>query len=394
MRWNNERIKKINAHLFENSLHLINTNTGRVLNLYKLLRNPNRYISRKSYFPEDPLKSKRRILFDNVIHILKYGELNKYYFLFGLDRKEKNDLNQYVSHKTLVHFRNKRNLFPQNQQLHYNFICILRDKLIFGAFFKGLNIPTPENIATTDGKTFHLLLTKEILPFERITDFDIDAFCKVLTGEQGKGTFHLEIRNKNIYSNGELISLNQLKHRLVGEEWLIQKCIDNQHEQLRKLYPHSINTIRLMTANSGNSIEILGAVLRMGLNGNRVDNGSAGGITVGIDISTGELTRWGYFKPGFGTKEEKHPDTGILFKGFKLPYFQEAINQAIYAHRLLKGIYSIGWDIAITTKGPVFVEGNDNWEVGLYQLVNGGVKDSFKRIFKNIPVKSNRNNIT
>ena len=32
-------------------------------------------------------------------------------------------------------------------------------------------------------------------------------------------------------------------------------------------------------------------------------------------------------------------------------------------HKHLYNIRSIGWDSAITPEGPVFIEGNDNWEI-------------------------------
>ena len=35
--------------------------------------------------------------------------------------------------------------------------------------------------------------------------------------------------------------------------------------------------------------------------------------------------------------------------------------------------HSIGWDIAITKDGPMFIEGNDRWEVSMIQAVHGGM---------------------
>jgi hypothetical protein len=42
----------------------------------------------------------------------------------------------------------------------------------------------------------------------------------------------------------------------------------------------------------------------------------------------------------------------------------------------------IGWDIAITPDGPVFIEGNDNPEISGLQTVNGGLKGVLKKILK------------
>ncbi len=41
---------------------------------------------------------------------------------------------------------------------------------------------------------------------------------------------------------------------------------------------------------------------------------------------------------------------------------------------MLPGMQSVGWDIAIGENGPVFIEGNDNWEINGPQICNGGLK--------------------
>ena len=50
-------------------------------------------------------------------------------------------------------------------------------------------------------------------------------------------------------------------------------------------------------------------------------------------------------------------------------------------HEKLGDIHSIGWDIAITKDGPIFIEGNDNWELSLMQACNGGLKGEFEEFF-------------
>ena len=48
---------------------------------------------------------------------------------------------------------------------------------------------------------------------------------------------------------------------------------------------------------------------------------------------------------------------------------------------MLKDIHSIGWDIAIGKDGPVFIEGNDNWEINGPQVGNRGLKKEFEEYF-------------
>lgn len=53
---------------------------------------------------------------------------------------------------------------------------------------------------------------------------------------------------------------------------------------------------------------------------------------------------------------------------------------ALELHTKMYRCHSVGWDIAITEKGPVFIEGNGLWEISLLQAVHGGLK-SFEKYF-------------
>ena len=77
------------------------------------------------------------------------------------------------------------------------------------------------------------------------------------------------------------------------------------------------------------------SVLRIGTNGNIVDNTSQGGIAIGFDLNTGVLNEYGLQKPQFGLKLDTHPNSNIKFSDFQIPYIQEAIDKAKYFHSFL-----------------------------------------------------------
>ena len=140
-----------------------------------------------------------------------------------------------------------------------------------------------------------------------------------------------------------------------------------------------------MTVNKGHSsseedIVVMCVLLRMGAHGSTVDNWAKGGLIVGVD-NDGNLQEYGYYKPGYGTKTDKHPDTGVIFKGINIPFFEESLEKTKQFHSKLNHIHSIGWDVAITGDGPVFIEGNDSWELGFVQIVNGGIKEQLNAYF-------------
>lgn len=162
---------------------------------------------------------------------------------------------------------------------------------------------------------------------------------------------------------------------LKQENYLVQTLVI-QHDQISRLYDKSINTLRLITVYDAEQQQAvpLSAVLRVGAHGNVVDNWAQGGLAIGIDMATGKLHKYGFYKHGFGTKVTCHPDTLVEFDGYDLPFFQEALQQACDLHKHLHNIVVIGWDIAITPQGPMFIEGNDNMEVSINQETNGGLK--------------------
>ena len=111
-----------------------------------------------------------------------------------------------------------------------------------------------------------------------------------------------------------------------------------------------------------------------------VDNWAVGGLLVGVDNETGRLQEWAYYKPGYGTKVKVHPKSGIIFKDYELPFFEEAKIMISKYHRLLPNVHSIGWDIAILPDGPCIIEGNDNWEISPMQLIHGGMRKEFETL--------------
>ena len=70
------------------------------------------------------------------------------------------------------------------------------------------------------------------------------------------------------------------------------------------------------------------------------------------------------------TKQEQHPDTNLVFDGWKIPFYEDAVELIKKAHRLFPLLQTIGWDVAITEDGPVLVEGNHDWDIEMLQVVH------------------------
>lgn len=68
---------------------------------------------------------------------------------------------------------------------------------------------------------------------------------------------------------------------------------------------------------------------------------------------------------------ERHPDTGVVFDGFEVPFFHEALMVARQAAEMVP-VSVAGWDVAISHDGPVLIEGNADYDVRGSEMAYGG----------------------
>ncbi|MDX1726590.1 MAG: sugar-transfer associated ATP-grasp domain-containing protein, partial [Pseudoalteromonas tetraodonis] len=151
-----------------------------------------------------------------------------------------------------------------------------------------------------------------------------------------------------------------------------------QHSYLNSIYPNSVNTLRAITVRNNNgTVDFIAATLRMGVGGNQVDNSSAGGLLIGIDLNTGmSLKPYATYEYGI-EKFDKHPDTGFNFFELRIPNWENNKKEIINAAKKLTQLNLVGWDIAITQKGIIIIEANTLFGLDHTQAGIGGMKDFF-----------------
>lgn len=336
----------------------------------------------QSYYPLEKRKSRLRILTDLVLWFFRYREVNFYYYVYGFDREHGFNVDDYLPYPIFYNIRNSKNFHP-TAAAGYNYVCILRDKFIFSQFVSSLGFPTPKNLALCDRGSITWLGDMRTVPLNDLLQDDniqFDAFCKMLSGINGRGAFPLRLRENRLFINDEEITLDQLRDRLDGQ-YLVQERV-RQHPKMSELHPHSTNTMRLITFNNGGKVELFSAAQRMGTKGRSLDNWTAGGILVGIDVATGRLREEGVYKPGYGGRVRQHPETQVVFSSFEIPYFQDAVKLVMKLHEYLYGIHSVGWDVAITAAGPIIIEGNDDWDGAVPMALENNFKQRFLEMYR------------
>ena len=170
--------------------------------------------------------------------------------------------------------------------------------------------------------------------------------------------------------NGFIPELNMSVPDLFSQykkSFIIQSKLE-QHPDLAKLNPTSVNTIRVMSYRKENEVIILYAVIRIGRKGKVIDNETAGGIKADIDLLTGRIKG-----SAFGSPKEKNmpqTDSGAVLDNYLIPSFPKVLDFVKNLHLRLPYFRLIGWDISVDTDGnPVMIEWNRAAE--LSQVAHG-----------------------
>ncbi len=191
---------------------------------------------------------------------------------------------------------------------------------------------------------------------------------------------------QEIFFNTQLKKVASLFHYVSSGSFIVQETI-NQHSEMSRLNSSSVNTIRVATFNSlRSSPEVIAAFLRIGRFGSIVDNIMSGGLFIGIDLDSGMLNGNAFTELEYGGRVySKHPDSGVEFKGFTIPNFSDVKEMACQAASCISSKL-IGWDIAVTTNGPILIEGNHWLHLGIQDIAYGGLRRN--KVFKKVMIEA------
>ena len=285
-------------------------------------------------------KSKFLMLFDMGWCALRYGAGYYDYMMYGFFDRTAKERDTY-----LTRMRNKKLISYMNDDRYSLYI---------------------DNKNEFD-KLFAKYLRREFLDGRSCTLEEFEAFmadkdacfAKPEEGDSGRG---VEKLNK-----ADFATLSHMFDYIRSKgNCAIEQCVV-QHPDMSVLYPHAVNCMRIVTDQVDGEVHVAYVVLKSGNNGAVCDNSGQGGLICAVNKETGVVT-------SIATDDliahsyEKHPYTGVEFIGFQIPLFREAIAMCKEAAMVVPQIRHIGWDVAITPDGPVFIEGNNYPGTDLCQL--------------------------
>jgi len=288
------------------------------------------------------------LFYNSFIKYQLLGFLPSEYFEYQL---YKNDYKNYVPFIDLINGSKINKMAGDLLVSKYKFKKILVENRIF----------TPKLIAFYNHKE------KKIYHYDKPTTDKI-----IVKPNNGGGGVGVKILKYHNYEN----IVKKMK-----KDYLVEEYIE-QHSFLNKIFDGSVNSIRILTIKKDDDFVILKAILRTGRKTTKsVDNFSQGGLSINIDIETGILKKGKtHFKHG-DIEYEKHPDTDFKFYQKKLPFYNELKKLAISAHKCFPMFNMVGWDIAITEKGPIIIEGNRTPGLFVFQIHEGFKPELINTVF-------------
>jgi len=324
--------------------------------------------------------SRQHLNFNALRYLLKYEftfktKKNLFYRLRCLSSgftSEKPDIYNWESfkdrHKYLSDFARYK-----TQSINNIYSVVINDKFLFeqvmiphkltaqmlGMILKG-RIYLAEKEATSDD--FLKLLIKER-----------HLLLKHNKGGGDEDIIYLKMEGDQIFLNNGKISDTKLIEK-IAQLTTYQICeYLFPAEYSAKIYPNTLNTIRVITMRDPKTGEIF-IPIAIHKFGSRltepVDNFHRGGVTALIDLETGILQK--AVQPKNHNKAitwiYHHPDTDALITGIEVQDWVKAKESVIKLASSFTYLSYVGWDIALTNKGLRVIEGNNFSDVNLLQI--------------------------
>lgn len=325
------------AHIYRFALLLMGKAGKRKEKALEVMRN---------YLTEEEMASRRTVnkYYNDILFCrFLYGTVTREYFSFDF---------RFLSHEARKTYLTRNNKYP---------------------FYRKFNNPNYTGYLNKKTETyakFKEFYGREVLCIYDENDYDafVDFVSRhdrfIYKPADDYGGHGVEIYDAAVYDSLEdLFSIIIFNGFCVVEELIVQA------DPIAALHPQSVNTMRVVAFLSpSGETKIQWCFLRMGMGDSHTDNMSSGGLAIMVDPETGIA-----FLPGrdwLGAEHLFHPDTGIQLIGFQIPQWAELRQLVNKLSNVIPEIRLVGWDLAYTDKGWIFVEGNARPQCVSAQLTN------------------------
>ena len=294
----------------------------------------------EKYIPNADEMEKKKIFFRSIYDYWMYGvNVNEEFYLHFTDMK----------HETKLSYLTYRNRF-----LYYHHLNNKQDEHI-------LNDKYESYLTLKDFYQREVILLDGEDDYPQFEDFvrnHASFVVKPLSMAWGQGVHKV---NTSDYKDTRTLFNVLIKEGLelgnTGQpSALVLEEIINQHEEMSRLHPWSVNGVRCTTIRVKDKVHIFHPHLKLGAYKHFVTSSTSGTLDACIDPETGIVITLGKTKRGESFRY--HPTTGVEIPGFRIPEWNALIDTATKLSDALPQIRYVGWDLVLTNNGWVAMEGN------------------------------------
>lgn len=260
--------------------------------------------------------------------------------------------------------------------------AFIRDKVMYCALLEQLGFRTTKTQAVVlKGRSYgniRALRTIEDIEKFLVEDAEYPLFGKPVEGSKSVGSVFIKDIDREtgvlLFENGVNFSVADISKEIFEDfeaGFIFQSAVE-QHADMSKITGDAVGTLRVVTIRKESGVEVLYSLWKIPAPDAMSDNfWQTGSMIAEIDKETGKLVKC---KRGSGLDAEwieAHPVNGEVFAEHQVPHWEATKKIATDAHSLFTEFGVFGWDIAMTSDGPLIIECNANPFHSLYQLSTG-----------------------
>nr|WP_281720802.1 sugar-transfer associated ATP-grasp domain-containing protein [Nitrosomonas nitrosa] len=262
------------------------------------------------------------------------------------------------------------------------YTALLDDKLLFDTILRNAGIATGTTLAiyskTAPSNNYPVL--RDVASLEKwLIENGEDIFIKPLCGINGTGTLSIGKRLSSVQPSWEQLPLKQsisldaiLKHICSWRngEFIIQRRLIPSIETA-KFSTNVFQTLRIMTLQRDQGVELVAAALKIGSGRSAVDNLLHGkNMIAAVNLDNGKLGAAVEVVDGEPIWHSKHPISGMPIEGAQLENINDIKVLVTRVAECLPWFKTVGWDVGLTAEGPLILEGNYYADVLLIQIAH------------------------
>ena len=334
------------------------------------------------------------LITDYLLQRFKNGlEFNEYHD-FEFERQSKEYRKSYLNTKQKLKYLSLLNSFDK-------YYTLARNKYLTHIFLQDLNIPVARLIyyynphIYSQGPDYG---NSKLVLAEAIKASGISGLVlKPAEGKWGRGVM---VYSEMFQNNGKHYlrqwdGIEVAMDELLGSEPLLFEERVEQTEQLKRINPGSLNTLRVMSSlYPDGEVDVFRVFIKFGRLGSCVSNrGDGENIAATVDLNTGTLINPGHFK-GFRNIQPvtEHPDSREQIEGIQIKEWKSLIDQVKDFHKRIGFLKVLAWDIAVTDRGALVIEINDLFDNAGQIITGKGWREDIEKCYerwKNVMDRSN-----